>query len=739
MGNVACPLSSSHAIIQGMKKIHFSLPAIKNLPLKYLVALCFFFLFTSIFYVFILKDLPSPTRLGSTSIPQSTQIFDRNDTLLFTIYEQRNQTFIPLSDTPLFLQQATIAKEDKDFYRHGAIDVRGIIRAMYQTFFQKQLQGGSTITQQLVKNSLLTQERTITRKIKEVILAFATEVLYSKNKILELYLNQSPYGGTAWGVEAAAQTYFGKRAKDLDLAESALLAGLPESPTTLSPFGAYPERAKRKQEEVLRKMHEQEYITKQQMEDAIKTPLKYQKVASSIKAPHFVLYVKELLTKKYGQQITEQGGLKVKTSLDLPIQEYTQATVSAEVVKLKNQKVSNGAAIVTNPATGEILAMVGSRDYFDTDIDGNVNVTLAQRQPGSSIKPLNYATGLAKGLTAATPFVDEAICFPNPGQKPYCPLNYDGKFHGIVQFRQALASSINIPAVKVLKYNGLDSMIATASAMGITTFTDPNRYGLSLTLGGGEITMTEMAQAYGVFANQGYLIPLHPILKVADKDGKVLEEYKKPVSPIFGKKVFTPGIPFIISQILSDNGARELAFGPNSQLKIANATVAVKTGTTNDFRDNWTFGYTPSYVVGVWVGNNDNSPMGNLVSGVTGAAPIWHTIMEHLLQKQKPVWPERPSDVIGKVVCTTSGLLPPPEDTPDRCPTRYEYFIKGTDPTKVDSGRTEVWIDKTTGDLAKKDQKDNLELKSEIVVTDPLGDRYCLSCPHPEPPKPTTP
>ncbi|QQG40783.1 MAG: transglycosylase domain-containing protein [Candidatus Levyibacteriota bacterium] len=697
-------------------------------------------LFCGAFYIFILKDLPSPTWLSSNQIPQSTQIFDRNDKLLFTIYAQKNQTFVPISDIPVFLQQATIATEDKDFYKHGAIDIKGILRAVYANLLRKQvIQGGSTITQQLVKNSLLTQERTIIRKIKEIILAFATEILYPKNKILEMYLNQSPYGGTAWGAEAASENYFGKHVRELNLSESALLAGLPESPTTFSPQGAHPELAKQKQEDVLQKMFEQKYITKKQMEDAIIEPLNIQKVANSIKAPHFVLYTKELLSKKYGQRLTEQGGLKVKTSLDLNIQIFTEDAVATEVAKLKNQHVGNGAAMVTNPATGEILAMVGSKDYFDTEIDGNVNVTLSNRQPGSAIKPINYATGLVKGLTAATPFVDQKVCFPNPGQKEYCPLNYDGKWHGIVQFRQALGSSINIPAIKVLKYNGIETMMATSSAMGITTFTNASRYGLSLTLGGGEVTMLQMLQAYGVFANQGYLIPLRSILKVTDKDGKILEEYKPPKSPIFGKKVFNPGIPFIISQILSDNGARELAFGTNSQLRIPNATVAVKTGTTNDFRDNWTFGYTPNFVVGVWVGNNDNTPMGNLVSGVTGAAPIWHAIMVELLKNTKSAWPDRPSDIVGKIVCATSGLIPPPDGTADRCPTRYEYFIKGTEPTKVDPGKQKVFIDKTTNDLTKPRQTDNVEERDEIVITDPLGDRYCLSCPHPEPEKPSNP
>ncbi len=699
----------------------------------------FLFVFFALFYVVILRDIPSPTRLSSTALPQSTQIYDRNDKLLFSIYVKRNQTLTPLSEIPKTLQNATIAIEDKDFYHHGPIDIRGIARAAYSTLFHKKLQGGSTITQQLVKNSLLTQERTITRKIKEVILAFATELLYPKGKILEMYLNQSPYGGPAWGVEAAAQRYFGKHVNKLGLAESALIAGLTESPTTLSPFGAHPELAKMRQEEILHKMQEQGYITKTQMENAIKKQLVFEKVSDSIKAPHFSLYVKDLLEKKYGEDVVEQGGLKVKTSLDLELQEYAQASVAAEIKELSNFNVTNGAALVTNPKTGEILAMVGSKGYFDSDIDGNVNVTDRPRQPGSSIKPINYATGLVKGLTAATPFVDEQICFPNPGHTPYCPVNYDGKWHGVVQVRHALGNSINIPAVKVLKYNGLEAMIATASAMGIKSFTDPNRYGLSLTLGGGEVTMLEMAQAYGVFANQGYAVPLRPILKVTDKHNKILEEYKPPKSPIFGKKVFQPGIPFIISQILSDNGARELEFGTNSQLRIGNLIVAAKTGTTNDFRDNWTFGYTPDFVVGAWVGNNDNTAMGNLVSGVTGAAPIWHKIMAHLLKDKTPSWPVQSNDVVGKIICATSGLLPPPDGTDNRCPTRYEYFLKGTEPTKVDLGKTKVFIDKTTNDLAKPGQTDNIEEREEVIITDPLGDRYCLTCPHPEPEKPKQP
>ncbi|MDP2649649.1 MAG: transglycosylase domain-containing protein [bacterium] len=715
-------------------KMKFINKKTRKIFFKYWVLIVGFSLLFTSFYMFILKDLPSPVKLSSLSNSKSTQIYDRNDKLLYSIYANKNQTFVPLASIPGSLQKATIAIEDKDFYKHGAIDVRGITRALYSTIFHKQIQGGSTITQQLVKTSLLSPEQTIPRKIKEVALSFVTEMLYPKNKILEMYLNQIPYGGTAWGAEAAARTYFGKSAKNLTTAEAALLAGLPEAPSVYSPFGAHPELAKKRQEEVLRKMYEQGYVNKKQMEEAVKEPLKFQKVSSSIQAPHFVLYVKDLLIKKYGSEVVEQGGLKVKTSLDLDLQDFAQASVAAEVENLNAYSVHNGAALITNPKTGEILAMVGSKDYFDNTIDGNVNVTLARRQPGSSIKPVNYAVGLIHGYTAATPFIDQAVCFPSPGHAQYCPLNYDGKWHGVVQMRQALGNSINIPAVKMLKLNGIESMIATASAMGISTFSeDPSRYGLSLTLGGGEVTMLDMATAYGVFANQGYRIDLHPILKVVDNQGKVLEEYTPPTSPIFGKKVLPTGVTYIISQILSDNGAREMAFGPSSELKIADQIVSVKTGTTNDFRDNWTIGYTPSFLVAVWVGNNDNTPMGGLVSGVTGAAPIWHDLMANLLKDKKPESPQKPDDVVGANVCSTSGLLPSPEGTDGRCPTRFEYFIKGTVPYQVDSSKQKVWIDKSTNDLAKPGQTDNVEEKDAIVVNDATGDRYCLSCPHPEP------
>ncbi len=719
------------------KKVRKHKKRLFNKRFLFFAVLAFLFLFVP-FYYFILKDLPSPTQLRSDKQPQSTSIYDRNGTLLYTIYAQKNQTFIKLKDIPKQLQEATIAIEDKNFYKHGAVDIRGIIRAFYSTVFKKKIQGGSTLTQQLVKTTLLTSEQTIQRKIKEVILSFASELLYSKDTILEMYLNQVPYGGTSYGVEAAARTYFGKSSKELTLAESAFLAGLPESPTTYSPFGSHPERAKARQELVLQKMYEQKYISKETMEKAKKEKLQFQKLSSKILAPHFVFYIKDVLVKKYGAKMVEQGGLKVITSLDLDMQNMAQDTVASEVASLKGYNVTNGASVVTNPGTGEILAMVGSRDYFETEeTDGNVNVTLQHLQPGSSIKPINYAVGLIKGYTAATPFIDQPVCFPNPNGSEYCPRNYDGKFTGVIQMRDALGNSKNIPAVQMLKLNGVDAMIATASAMGISTFKDPSRYGLALTLGGGEVTILDMAVAYGVFANQGYRIDLHPILKITTTENKVLEEYTPPPSPIFGKQVIPAGVAYIISNILLDNNARSAAFGTNSLLRIGNQPVSVKTGTTNDYRDNWTIGYTSDFVVVTWVGNNNHTPMSNIVSGVTGAAPIWNKIMTNLLKEKPANMPKRPYDIVGKYVCSTSGLLPPPEGTPDRCPTRFEYFIQGTEPKTVDPGRQKVFIDKSTNDLAKPGQTDNVEEKMEIIVTDPLKNRYCLSCPHPtsEPPK----
>lgn len=704
---------------------------LRNFTIKEIIIVFLAILAISVFYFLILKDLPLPTKLGSATNPQSTLIYDRKGKLLYNIYSNKNQIFIPISQIPKHMREATIAIEDRSFYSHGAVDLKGIARAAISIALKQQVQGGSTLTQQLVKNSLLSQERTILRKIKEVILAFATEMIYPKNKILEMYLNQSPYGGTAYGIEAASQMYFDKHAKDLSLAQSALLAGLPQSPTRYSPFGSHPELAKKRQLEVLKAMREEKYITSQEEQQAAKEVLKYKRISNNIEAPHFVVYIKDLLIAKYGAKTVEEGGLKVTTSLDSDIQKFAEEAVAKEIDSLpKYYRVSNGAALVTNPRTGEILAMVGSKDYFDSSIDGNVNITTSLRQPGSSIKPINYALGLINKYPASTVFIDQEICFPNQGGRNYCPQNYDGKWHGMVQLRYALGNSFNIPAVKMLKLNGVEAMVATATAMGITTFTKPQNYGLSLTLGGAEVKMTDMATAFGVLANGGYRIDLSPILKIIDKEGKILEEYKPPKSPIFGKKVLPDGVAFIISDILADNGARIAAFGENSKLRIPKQTVSVKTGTTNDYRDNWTIGYTPSFLVASWVGNNDNRQMGGVVSGITGAAPIWNNIMSYLLKDKPQEALSRPADVIQKHVCSDTGFFP---QAGSSCPTRFEYFIKGTEKAVGTVKNESILIDKTTQDLAKKNQTDNTEPKEQTIFTDATGDKYCISCPHPTP------
>lgn len=694
--------------------------------------------FSIFMYFFVLKDIPKATQLGSTSQPQSSKIYDRNGELLYTMYTERNQTYIPLSSIPKHLQQATIAIEDKNFYNHGAIDIQGIIRAAWVNLRNERVEGGSTLTQQLVKSSLLTPERTIERKAKEIILSFIVETIYSKSKILEMYLNQVSYGGTAYGVDAASQVYFNKPISKLTLAEAAFLAGLPQAPSRYSPFGSHPEEGKARQQRVLTAMFEEGYITEDQMNEAKKEALEFSSIRDEIKAPHFVFYVKDFLTQKYGEKVVEQGGLSITTTLDLKTQKIVEDAIATEGASLRNNNWYNAAAVVTHPMTGEILAMTGSRDYFNSERDGNVNVTISNRQPGSSIKPINYATGLIKGYTAATPFVDKNVCFSNPGQDPYCPRNYDGAFHGVVQMREALANSYNIPAVKMLKLNTVEGMIEVAERMGITSFTDsPDKYGLSLTLGGGEVTMLQMTEAFGVFANSGYRVPVQPILKIERANGEIIEEYEKPTSIFSGKKVIPEGVAFIISHILQDNAARTPAFGANSPLRIPGYPVAVKTGTTNDYRDNWTIGYTPTFVVSVWVGNNDNTPLRGVTSGITGAAPIWNDIMTALLEGTDPEEFKKPESVVGVTICSDSGLRPQPDGSPYRCPTKYEYFLKDTVPTKVDPGLTKVFVDKTTNSLAKEGQTENVEERDGKIVTDPTGDTYCTTCAPPPTASPT--
>lgn len=729
------------------KRIRIYFSRLKNK--KYFLLFGLFLLFAICYLLFaVLRDLPSPSKLSSYEIPQTSKILDRNGVLLYEIYTDQNRTLVPLSDVPLYLRQATIAIEDKDFYRHQGINpIGGMLRAVKETIFRQQLQGGSTITQQLVKTALLTSQRTLTRKIKEVILAFWTERIYKKDTILEMYLNQVPYGGTAWGIETAAEKYFGKKVQELTLSESSLLAGLPAAPTIYSPYGSHPELAIQRQTNVLTRMVEDGYITENQKQQALNEKLNFQSQKTDIKAPHFVMYVKEKLVEKYGEKLVEQGGLKITTTLDLKLQESTQDIVATEVAKLKDLKVGNAASLVTRPPTGEILAMVGSKDYFATD-SGNFNVVTALRQPGSSIKPINYAVGLeSKKVTPATLFIDSPTCFYVSGQKSYCPQNYDGQFHGPVQLRFALGNSFNIPAVKMMAVNGVESVIASASAFGISSFKDKSRYGLSLTLGGGEVSMLDMATAFGVFANAGVRKDLVSVLKVVDRNGQVLEEFKDPnfasdiTAKLFypssllisGSRVISDETAFLISHILLDNNARSQMFGSSSFLNISGRAVSVKTGTTDDKRDNWTIGFTPNFLTVVWVGNNDNTPMNQyLTSGVTGAAPIWNKITSYVLKNQPDVWPKQPVGIIGYQICSLSGKTAPnsdPNATDRGCNLRYEYFRKDTIPKDAEILKQTIAVDKTTQKMAPASQTENIEMKEHQMVSDMFGP-YCLDCPH---------
>ncbi len=706
--------------------------------------------------IWLFWGLPLPSQLGSDQLSVSTKIFDRKGKLIYEIFGDQRRTPIELTDIPDYVKKATISIEDKDFYKHQGISITGIARSIQRIVFEGRVQGGSTITQQLVKNSLLTSERTIKRKIREVALSIIVETTYSKDDILKMYLNQIPYGGTAYGVEAASETYFGKGAKDLTLAEATYLAGLPAAPSRYSPFGAHPELAKERQETVLKRMVEDKYIS-QEESDKAKSDEIHLKEPDDLNAPHFALWIKEQLAEKYGERVVEQGGLRVTTTLDLDLQEYAQDVVHTEVTKLTKQKVGNGAALVTRPKTGEILAMVGSKDYFANDEDGKVNIIFAQRQPGSSIKPLNYALAIKdKKITASTPLADVPTCFGVIGQATYCPVNYDGTYHGAQQARFSLGNSLNIPAVRVLALNGVEHFIDFAKSLGITTFTDPKNYGLSLTLGGGEVRPYDMAQAFGVFANGGIKQPLISILKVEDWKGKVLEETKPDDIELSGDKVMDPEVPFIISHILTDNSARSAVFGTSSYLNVrGHGEVSVKTGTTNDRKDNWTIGYTGDAVAVVWVGNNDNTAMSGAVSGVSGASPIWNRIIHETLEKAEAgfynekdkghVTPRQPEGVIGRNVCADTGNAAdatdpnaPADQQTFNCPTRFEFFLKDAIGANINSGRTAVQIDKTTGALADTKPADkggtppeNIETQDKSFILDPLGTLICTECPLP--------
>lgn len=616
------------------------------------------FVFLPLLSLLFLSDLPNPSSISTNYIPKTTKIFDRNGVLLYEIFANQNRTVVDLEQIPENLKNATIAIEDREFYKHPGFDMRGIARALYSNSQHNNLQGGSTITQQLIKSSLLTPEPTITRKVKELVLAFWAERIYSKQEILELYFNYVPYGGTAWGVSAASEVYFGKRIEDLDLAESAFLAGLPRAPSIYSPYAGTGDLWKKRQKNVLSSMVQLKFITQKEADTAYKKKLTFIGPNVSLKAPHFVMYVKDLLIQEYGLSEVERGGLQVTTTLDYKTQEMAQKAVAEQVEKDAHLNISNGAAVVLNPQNGDILAMVGSKDYFDVEHDGNVNVTTSLRQPGSTIKIVTYSLALATGYTQATLLDDSPLTITPPGGESYTPVNYDGKFRGRVPLRLAFANSLNIPAVRVAQKVGVDGIIEQGKKLGVTTWDHPENYGLSITLGGAETTMIDLATVYGTFANHGERVDPSPILSVKDAGGKII--YKKHIE---GNQVIDPGVAFIVADILSDDKARSMSFGLNSPLSIPNHKVSVKTGTTDSKRDNWTIGFTQDRVVATWVGNNNNDPMSQqLASGITGAAPMWNKIISQVLaaNPEKPL--SQPENVVKKS-CFGGDI----------------YFIQGTD------------------------------------------------------------
>lgn len=616
-------------------------------------------IFVPLLSMIFVSELPDPSNLSIASVPKTTKIYDRNNVLLYEIYANQNRTVVSLNTIPRHLKQATIAIEDKDFYKHPGFDLRGIIRALVSNVNNDYRQGGSTITQQLIKSAFLTPEPTIKRKIKEVILALWSEQKYTKDQILEMYFNYVPYGGTAWGVESASEIYFGKNVSDLTLAESAFLAGLPKAPSIYSPFSGERTLWKNRQRDVLAAMVRDGYINQKQANDALKEELVFISPKVPIKAPHFVMYVKDLLVQQYGITEVERGGLQVKTSLDYSLQQKAETIVADQVDQNAYLNVQNGASVITNPQNGDILAMVGSKNYFDTENDGNVNVTTSLRQPGSTIKIVTYTLALENGFTEATMVDDSPLTvISSDGGPSYTPVNYDGKSHGKQTIRSAFANSYNISAVRVAQKLGVDKILSFGQAMGITTWKDPRRYGLSITLGGAETKMTDLATVFGTIATGGERVDLNPILSVTDAYGKNV--YKKEVK---GERIVSEGTAFIIADILADNTARSSAFGPNSPLSIPGKRVSVKTGTTDNKRDNWTVGFTDEFVVATWVGNNDNTPMSpELTSGITGAAPMWNTIMMTLIDNLQQ-----------------EAVSIPPSVVTRNCYGRTTYFVRGTE------------------------------------------------------------
>ena len=640
-----------------------------------------------IMFAWFSRDLPQPGQVVRRE-GFSSKIYDRNGQLLYDLYEEERRNPVDIAEVPADLKNATVAIEDKDFYKHQGFDFLTILRIPYNLLVRRRVVGGSTLTQQLVKNALLTNERTIVRKFKELVLSIQIERKFSKDEILAMYLNEAPYGGNAWGVGTAVEIYFNKPLSELSLLESAFLAGLPQRPTAYSPYSGQTTEDGQpywqiRTTSVLNAMKNNGYITELAYDEALAdlNDLTFERAASEIKAPHFIFYVQQQLVDAFGEDVLNRGGLQVTTTLDWSLQDLAETVVADEVEAVEKYDISNGAALAIDPQTGEILAMVGSRDYFNSDIGGQFNVTVdALRQPGSAIKPITYLGMIQQGYTPATMIMDVETTFNhNDLEKPYTPKNYDGAFRGPVSVRQSLGSSLNIPAVKSLAMVGLNNFLNLAYTMGLETLepTPENlqRYGLAVTLGGAEVHMIDLAEAYSSFANGGYKVEPVSILKVEDSEGHVLFEHHQ----VAGKQIIDSGEAFLINNILSDNNARLLAFGANSLLNTGRP-IAVKTGTTNEMKDNWTIGWSQDVLVATWVGNNDGTAMSYVASGITGASPIWRRIILGALDLgyEAPEW-VMPDNVEQVEVDAISGY---PKH--DNFPSKFDYAIRGTLPSLPD-------------------------------------------------------
>lgn len=659
--------------------------------------------------VWLFIDLPNVDDLSAGLHTPSLRITDRYGRLLYEVIgeddaERRagRHTVVPLEAVPQSCIDATIATEDAHFYANPGVDLRGVLRAVWVNLRGGEIvSGGSTITQQVARNILLDPreraERTLTRKLRESILAYRLARRYSKDEVLALYLNQTYYGNLAYGIDAAARAYYGKSVSELDLAECALLAGLPQSPAVYDPLSD-PETARERQAVVLGLMAEGGFISEAQAEAARREALAFAAERYTIEAPHFVMAVYSQLEQMLPPEVLYGGGLEVRTTLDLDWQRAAERIARRHLDLLNTPQAGDpphnahdAALVALDPHTGQVLALLGSPDYFDPAISGAINMALAPRQPGSTMKPLTYAIAFdpqqPQPWTAATLILDVRTSFVTHDGFAYVPVNYDRREHGPVLAREALASSYNIPAVIALDAVGVDRLLNFAARLGISTLTNPADYDLSLTLGGGEVRLLELTAAYAAFANGGRFVSPVMVLEVKDAAGNTLFSRRSGL----GERVVDERVAWLISDILSDNLARAPSFTTHSILQIGRP-AAVKTGTTTDFRDNWTVGYTPNLVVGVWVGNANNAPMIN-ISGVSGAGPIWHHFMRMVLRGQPELGFTRPDGLVQVEVCSLSGRLP----TPD-CPyTRREWFIAGTEPTEYDTFYRRVTVDTLTG------------------------------------------